>query len=288
MTKVTSVANAIEPGKLIPADELNGIMQKLEDLHSKLYTPKSAYTFFVKSFLKGGEQGDFGKAGKKWKEMNDKEKEPYEEMRKADRAKADSLKEKYDAYMQVVGPRLMDHDEQKEKMEVQRMKAEREKRFQEQKRRDKEDEAARKQIVKSSRKPKRKMRQAITEYDDYEASVSVSPRRALQPRAAPPKAVRQGTLSTTAHRSISQQKKDLMKGLDPETWEVRESRNNPGVLYYYNKKDMVSVAKPQVDLPQATKSQVLAMDMRAQKRKKEAEAPPSGKRRIISKTKSRG
>merc|ERR1719460_2575283 len=86
----------------------------------------------------------------------------------------------------------------------------------------------------------------VSEDDDY---VPRSARVAATPRAAKAQA---------PPRRPGNTKEDLMNGLDPNIWEIRESRHKPGVHYYFNKMDRISVAVTDKSGPQQdAKSQIL-------------------------------
>lgn len=295
MSAAAKVGSAVDGTKIIPQDELNVIMRKLEELHSKLYTPASTWKIFMKSVMGKGKKGEaggvqsFAEAGVKWRSMSAAEKQPYEAMRTDDKASADAARDKYNEYMQTVGPRLFDHDEEMEKIQIKRAKDEQQKRFDDQKRREqraREDQKKeRKLALRASYKRKaaqaapvyrgRPVAQDMTQLsedndEDYEAPartrstrVPATPRVAQAPKADlfqwqqhSSRTLAQAPRSAPQRRS-GNQKEDLMNGLDPNIWEIRESRHKPGVFYYFNKQDRISVAAPQFVPQQDAKSQIL-------------------------------
>jgi hypothetical protein len=211
--------------KLIPEAELNEIMLKAEQLWKKLYKPKSAYSFYTKDAFQKARAGEAGAAkglaaiGARWNELSSAEKKKFEDMHEADKAKAAEMQNNYDAYMQKVGPRLLDHDEEVEVAELAEKKNEVEQRYRSHQKRSKEE-----RIQQSAFRSKPRTRKMAKGTQDV---------REVRSRGAPVEA---------EMRRLS-----LADGLDPRIWEVRESRTKPGMFYYYNKVEkMTQVSKPQV------------------------------------------
>merc|ERR1711933_238455 len=91
-----------------------------------IFTPRSTRAFFMASVRKKGEGSvmTFAQVHAKWREMSPQEKAPFEAMHQEEKLKALEMKQRYEAYVSKVGPRLLDHDEQMELRDLAKRKAE--------------------------------------------------------------------------------------------------------------------------------------------------------------------
>jgi len=215
--------------KLVPEAELDEIMMKAEALWQKLFKPKSSYICFTKTLFqkaKSGETGGckkFSEMGKRWTELSAADKRPFEEMHEAEKVQAAEMQNNYDSYMQKVGPRLLDHDEEVERAELAARKNDVEKRYRLNQHNAKQERLARSKLRKGG-------------------TTARAPKAAKDVHEVLPKQTVQPMLTDTEKKLRS-----LSDGLDPKLWEVRESRTKPGMYYYFNKLEKVTqVSRPQV------------------------------------------
>jgi len=217
--------------QLLTREQLTPIIDTLESTAGKKeLRPRSAYNHFMKEKLAAGKAGAAGgckgwsDVGALWKSMSDKQKQPYFKMNADDKQKADVVKKEWSTQFDKHWADIEMHMEAEDNIKKDRIL----KRIE-----DKKLKAATKKKMSSERK-KQKM-------SEKKHRITRNVRTVRTPAS--------GTRTSDTIASLT-------RGLDTSRWEVRESTNKPGFLYYLNKQTRQSQAeRPKTGLKRVAEPQ---------------------------------
>jgi hypothetical protein len=217
--------------QLLTREQLTPIIDTLQGTAGKKeLRVASAYNHFMKEKLAAGKAGTAGgckgwtEVGALWKSMSDKQKQPYLKMSADDKQKAEVVKKEWSSQFDKHWAAIEAHMEAEENIKKERIQKGIE---------DKKLKAATKKKMSAERK-KQKM-------SEKKQRIARSVRTTRTPASG------RGSADTIA---------SLTRGLDTTLWEVRESTNKPGFLYYLNKKTRQSQAeRPKAGVKRAAEPQ---------------------------------